>query len=367
MSGGGEISASGPRRILIQVVPQLAPGRSGVSDHATQLARALKEEFGIESAFLAVNGKTSADVPFAVIECPAPKLLESCIELSGERRGAILVQVSGYGYSPDGAPGLLADALDEVRASGRFRMAAYFHELYATGPPWKPAFWHSRRQQRAVRKLAACCELVMTNTARHAEWLRRETRNLAGTAAELIPVLSTVGEAKEPVPFSRRNAVIGVFGLPGSRKLAYRKIAESGDLFRILGINEIHDIGPDCDAPSEVSGIAVKRIGVVPLENVPHVFSQFQFGFVAHRGEVLGKSGVLASYCAQGVIPVVAEAFTGNAEGLRDGVNVVSPQSAEIARKAGWEACAQAAWSWYMTHSVRVHAERCARWMGEEQ
>lgn len=353
--------------MLIQVVPELAPGRSGVSDHATQLAGHLRDEFGIESAFVSLSGKESASMPFPSVECAAPGLLENCLALSQGRRAALLVHVSGYGYSPDGAPTLLADALEQVRADGRFRTSVYFHELYAWGPPWRSAFWYSRRQQRALRKLAANCDLVVTNTTRHLEWLQRETRIPDGVRMELIPVLSTVGEAQEPVPFARRNAVMAVFGLAGTRMRAYQKIAASGDLVRTLGIEEIHDIGPECDHPSRLKGLPVKRVGLLPVEEIPAVFSTVRFGFVSHPMYCLGKSGVLASYCAQGVVPVLAEGFAGVADGLRDGVHVVSAQTAQAARKTGLENCAHAAWNWYMTHSVRVHAERFARWMAEAQ
>ena len=53
---------------FIQVVPQLAPGRNGVSDHATALADTLKSEFGIESAFAVLNNHEKSDVPYAFIE-----------------------------------------------------------------------------------------------------------------------------------------------------------------------------------------------------------------------------------------------------------------------------------------------------------
>src|SRR5579863_4687131 len=100
--------------LLIQVVPQLQPGRSGVSDHATQLASSLKS-FGIESGFVVLNSERKCDAPYNFIECSAGRLLESCLELTRGLGGAILVHMSGYGYSPDGAPTLLAEALQRVR------------------------------------------------------------------------------------------------------------------------------------------------------------------------------------------------------------------------------------------------------------
>lgn len=353
------------RADFIQVVPQLAPGRNGVSDHATELARSLHREFGIDSAFVVINSHEKCDAPYAFIERPASRLLESCLELTHGRGGAVLVHVSGYGYSPDGAPTLLADALEKMRTDGRFRIAVYFHELYASGPPWRSAFWYSRRQKRALRKLIANSGLILTNTTRYVEWVESGSENGRGAPVELLQVFSTTGEADELPSFDRRSSAMVVFGLPATRKLAYRRIAESGELPRKLGIEEIHDIGPESVQPSEVNGVRVKRIGLLPVQEVGAAFSQARFGFVVHPWYFLGKSSVFASYCAQGLVPVMAEGFSGESEGLRDGVHVVSAQTAEAARKSGLERCGLAARSWYMNHGVRVHAARYAKWVRE--
>lgn len=367
MNGGMKKSSCGSLPMLIQVVPQLAQGRNGVSDQATLLAGSLKDKFGIESTFAVLNNREKCDAQYTFIECPATRLLESCLDLTQGSGGPVLVHVSGYGYSPDGAATLLADGLERVRADGRFRVGVYFHELYASGPPWKSAFWHSRRQQRALRRLIANSGLVLTNATRHAEWIKHGARNGHGVPVEIMPVFSGAGEADELPPFERRSPAMVVFGLPGTRRLAYRRIAESGNLPRTLGIEEIYDIGPESVHPSEVNGVRVKCIGLLPAEEAGAVFSQARFGFVVHPWYFLGKSSVFASYCAQGLVPVMADPFSCDSEGLRDGVHVVSAQTAEGARKTGLEKCGHAAWNWYRSHSVCVHAARYARWISESQ
>jgi hypothetical protein len=339
------------------------PGRCGVSDQAVVLARELNAACGIDSAFVVVNSDERGNVPFASIYSPATKLLESCVELAQGRTAAVLLQVSGYGYSPDGAPTILADGLEKLKASGRFRTAAYFHETFAVGPPWKSAFWYMHRQKQALRRIISRCGLIVTNIMRHAEWLERESRRLGGVAVERMPVFSPAGGADALAPFAQRSAAMVVFGLHLHRELSYRKLAAAGSLLGSLGIQEILDIGPQCNHPAEVNGVRVKRMGLLPAEDLPTVFSQARFGFVSHPWYCLAKSSVFAAYCAQGTIPVLTGPFPGKADGLRDGVQVVTPQTVQAVRNSGWDVCSRAAWTWYMTHSVRVHAERYAKWM----
>lgn len=358
-------SSGAPRPLLIQVVPRLKPGRCGVSDQAVLLASELKTGFGIDSAFVVLNSNEQCTLPYAMVYRPATDLLESCLELTQGFSGTVLIHVSGYGYSADGAPTLLADALEKVGAGGEFRMAAYFHENFASGPPWKSAFWYKRRQQNVLRRIICQCGLMVTNIERHAEWLERESRILGGVPVERMPVFSPAGETDTPVPFAQRSAAMVVFGLPATRESAYRKMAAAGSLVETLGIEEILDVGRGCNHPTDVNGVRVKPIGSLPSGELAAVFSYVRFGFVQHPMNCLGKSSVFAAYCAQGTIPVIGEPFPEEADGLLEGVHVVTPRAASSARMSGWETCSHGAWSWYMGHRLRIHAQRYAKWMGE--
>jgi hypothetical protein len=350
--------------LLIQIVPSLRPGRCGISDHGIALAHELQATFGISSVFVALNACSPGDTAFPLLQTAPEKLLETCNSLVKGRPGTMLVHLSGYGYSPDGVPAMLAAALTQVKASGRFRIAVYFHELFAVGPPWKSAFWYSRRQQKAVRAIAELCDLPVTNTSYHADWLEQQLGDSSRNLLRYLPVFSTVGEAGEPAPFARRSPAMVVFGLPGARLSSYKQLGRLGDMLKNIGIREFLDIGPPFDVPSDVKGIAVKRMGELPVAEFPGVLSAAMFGFVHHPSFCLAKSSIFASYCAHGVIPVIAESFVGEVDGLTEGLHLVTPMTAAVAKIAGWEACSRAAWKWYMTHRVRLHAEEYAKWMG---
>ena len=346
-------------RQLIQVVPRMTPARCGVSDHAIALASELRSRCGIDSAFVVLNSDERCDVPFQVTYCAQHRLLDTCVSLTGGRPGNLLVHLSGYGYSPDGAPALVADALDRVRADGRFRIAVFFHELYASGPPWTSDFWYARRQKRAYRRIAQVCDLAVTNARVFADWLERQT----ASPIECMPVFSQVGEARDRLSFAERDRTMLVFGLAGTRRRAYRELTMPSDVLERLGVEEILDIGPDCDAPRAVNGIRVRSMGVLAAAEVGRLFTRAAFGYLAYPPNCLAKSGVFAAYSAHGVVPMIAEAFRGEFDGLKDGEQVLSRETAKGMDPAALERCSLAAWRWYAGHSLRHHAAIYDRWL----
>ncbi len=277
-------------RLLIQVVPRLRPARCGVSDQAIMLAQELKAAFGIDTVFVVLNSTEACSLPYSIIYCPPAALLETCLSITKGQPGAILVHLSGYGYSADGAPTLLADALANMRADGRFRVAVYFHELFATGMPWSSAFWHSRRQRIAVRRIAGGCDLLVTSSRYHANWLERQIARRSASPLQLLPVFSAVGEALAPTPIEQRERAMAVFGLVGTRQMAYKKMASLGGMQNDLGFKEIWDIGPEFAAPRELNGIPVRRMGALAAQELADLLSHSRFGFAPHDPPSLAKS-----------------------------------------------------------------------------
>jgi hypothetical protein len=352
-------------RQIIQVVPRMTPALCGVSDGSLLLARELKAGFGINTAIAVLNANQTDDVPFPILYGSPAQLLETCLTLSKGEPGYLLVHLSGYGYSADGAPTLLAEALKSVRADGRFRVAVFFHELFASGMPWKSAFWYARRQKRAVRRIAQACDLLVTNTRSYVDWLTRETQRRTAAPIQYMPVFSQVGEAQQHISLADRDPVMAVFGLGGNRRNAYRELSALGTTLQQLGIQEILDIGPEVEPPDKVHGIPVKRMGVLAAQEIDRQFSRLTFGFLSYPRTRLAKSGVFAGYCAHGVIPVIARHFPGQVDGLEDGVHVLSPRTATAAQASGLEACSIAAWRWYSGHQLHDHAAVYARWLNE--
>ena len=346
-------------KLLIQVVPRLTPTRCGVSDHTIALADELNSSFGIQSAFVVVNSEERCQVPYRAVYCNPSQLLTACCLLSGKCRSAILVHVSGYGYSKDGAPRALADGLRKVEQSGRFRQAAYFHELYYNySTPWKKAFWYSHRQRREVARIAEMCSLVVTNTSQHASWL--QGRKNPDAALIVLPVFSNVGECSTLPDWNDRRAALIVFGQSDTRRRAYQRLAHMAASLESLGVQEIIDIGADADVAASLGGLQVRCMGPMASGELGKLISSTRFGFVRFTPNELAKSGVMASLCAFGAVPVLAQSFAGEIDGLCDGKQVVSPSTVG---STSFGQCSRAAWDWYQQHNSRAHACLYSKWM----
>ncbi|MGB0066395.1 MAG: hypothetical protein WBP85_18290 [Terracidiphilus sp.] len=346
-------------RQLIQVVPRLWPTRCGVSDHAIALAAELKTGCGIDSSFIVLNSGERPDLPYRVTHCPQDRLLEACVALSGDQPAAILVHLSGYGYSADGAPTILAAALERVKADGRFPIAVFFHELHASGMPWTSAFWYGQRQKRAYRRIARACDLPVTSARVFAGWIERQT----ATPVQCMPVFSQIGETEQPLPFAGREPAMAIFGLAGTRKRVYPELDKLGDTFQKLGIRKIVDIGPPIATPRHVNGIQLECVGALPTAEIDRLLAHTAFGYLAYPPNCLAKSGVFAAYTAHGIIPVIAQGFREEFDGLKDGVHVLSPQTARRMSPENLEDCSQSAWRWYSGHTLRDHAAIYGRWL----
>jgi hypothetical protein len=152
-----------------------------------------------------------------------------------------------------------------------------------------------------------------------------------------------------------------VFGLAGTSKRSYIRLSSMGSTLHAIGVSEILDIGPECDVPSEQNGIPIRRMGVLGAAEVENILSKTMFGFVPHPAHAMAKSGVFAAFSALGTIPVLARPFSGEVDGLRDGVHLISSQTAAAALVSGLQGCSTAAWRWYSDHRLHVHAATFAQ------
>jgi hypothetical protein len=273
---------------IVQIVPRLPPPAEGVGGFALALADALRGRHGIASRFVAA--------------VTVPQEAGALARLLGETAAGrpVLLHYAGYGYHPRGCPGWLVDGLREHRHRGG-RLVTVFHEVYASGPPWRSSFWLSPAQRRLAAELARLSDGMVTSL----DLYRRLLRRLAPERdAAVLPVFSTVGEPEAVPPLAERARRLVVFGGPGARSRIYGELAADLEATcRSLGIEEVWDVGP---GRTEAGPLPVFRrvLGEVAADEIGGLLLGSLAGITSYPAAFLGKSTAFAAFCAHGLLPV---------------------------------------------------------------
>jgi len=322
---------------LIQVVP---PGPGGVRDYADALRDAWSKR-GLDSEVMAFDHEAARERP----------LRERLMCAGRAGRVAVLLHVSGYGYERRALFGwLLREVLDAQRALGeRLRLLAMFHELFASGPPWRSAFWLGGLQARLVRRLAQAADAVCTNTQRHVPFLRGAIDS--ATPFRCLPVFSTIGEAvHRPPPHDREPALVA-FGSQSTRRRALSQLRLHSSALQRLGIRYITEIGSG--EPTEPHcGLPHRFAGQLPAQEVGRQLLLHRWGLLEYPASHLGKSTVFAAYAAHGCVTLNVARRVQPEEGLEAGRHFMELARAEPAIEVPLHILVQAASDWYAGHTL---------------
>lgn len=306
---------------VLQIVPHLPPPFEGVGTYASALAGALAK-LGIETRFL-VPDRTARGLSTEIGDAET-----------------VLLHYAGYGYQRRGCPAWLAAGL----APWRGRLVTVFHEVWASGPPWRSSFWLLPLQRRIAAALARRSAALATTLEIYGDMLRPWTR---GRGVSVMPVFSTVGEPASVPAFGERARRIVVFGGAGVRGRTWgRFLPDLARTARELGAEEILDVGPAVDLPRAAGGVPVRGLGVLSPAEVSGLLLGSAAGFVAYPPAFLPKSTIYAAYCAHGVLPVCAWDRQPSGEGIY------------WTGKGDPAAIAAAAHGWYAGHRLESQAER---------
>ena len=359
---------------VLQIVPHLPGTFDGVGDYALNLARALSTDHGVPTTFLvagetAVTSKEGYPVISGLDPGASATLAQKCKH--------VILHYVNYGYQARGVPMSLRAFARELRGQLRGRWVTTFHELYASGPPWKSAFWLRPFQVRIAREMIdASTACVVSNSpiqeAIHAYDPRKKVY--------LVPVMSNFGEPKLgrfDVGSPKRWAICGGTAL----------IARSLALFE-----QLHQLIPDAFAPEHLDVVggreeisinaALDRLSritpslschyhpEVSVEFASEILRQSSFGWIDYFGAgkmwpgMVLKSTAFAAYCAHGVIPVLShreEPIAVNGDALpgpyyitREGVHFPAPEQLHETQ--------QKIYAWYHAHAdsrqlARVYME----------
>ena len=331
---------------IIHITPELPPTVGGIADYTAILTQRLVEvSDGILEPVLVRAGKASDELPNVDFEYvdhgdtySAEALCATIEQLSSEASGSavVLLQYSGYGYAPRGAPLWLLRALQQVCREEGVPLITMFHELYATGPPWTSAFWLSPVQRYVAAQLAWLSSVVVTNRVDSATWLRRYVSS--ETPVRVQPVFSNVGEPEHVPSWDEREPYAVVFGGTGKNALYSQYGEHVARVLDLLEVPELVDIGPKPDK-SLLESIGYDRItvkGFLSIKEIQGYLKNAKAGFVCRNPEAFTKSGSLAAYAAHGIPTFIGLRDSKNASQLwKDGIHYHTLQTEENGDERG--------------------------------
>jgi hypothetical protein len=362
---------------VLQIVPQLPGTFDGVGDYALNLARALSADHGITTTFL-VAGKTSVTSKdgYAVVSGLSR---DASGELARECEQVILHYVN-YGYQARGIPFSLRAVAKQLRSQLRGRWITTFHELYASGPPWKSAFWLRPFQVKIARDLIDLSDgCFVSNVTIEGEIRRHDP----GKKVYLAPVMSNFGEPKL-TDFSlaspKRWAICG-----GTAQVA-RSVTSFERMLRLIPAafrpDHLDVIGGRNENSTRAlieqlargnPGLSCHYHPEVSVPEASGLLTLCSFAWLDYFGSgkiwpgMILKSGVFAACAAHGVVPVQAhreDAFAVDGDPF-PGPWFMTPAALHFPAPGRLREVREEIYSWYQAHAAstrlaRIYAEALA-------
>lgn len=337
---------------MVQVLP---PGRGGVFDYGHRLQSQWASR-GIESHVIELSA------PLAQQQSLADRIAD---RLGTAHRAAsrcsVVLHYSGYGYASRGLCFWLLEELRALKARRDVggRLIVVFHELFASGPPWRSAYWTSKLQVWLAKRIARMADALWTNTELHADWLRRVSR--PAVPIHVQPVFSNIGECVDLPPSASRSRSCVLFGALSTRQRAMDALPGHLTQLHALGIDELVEVGAGEVSMADSPSLAIRRAGELESSDVCSVLRESRFALLDYPPQLLAKSGVFAACAAQGCIVLNTAMPAPDSDGLVNGVHYVNLSSlpdidiSRVASEINDQIGAQAH-RWYAAHTLRHQA-----------
>lgn len=271
---------------------------------------------------------------------------------------ALLLHFSGYGYERRGLCLWLLRELRQARSvwGSRLHIVVMFHELFASGPPWRSAFWLGAAQAFIARQISRNADVLWTNSDHHAIWLRQGLPQ--AVPIHVSPVFSTVGEPADLKPLADRCQSVVVFGSPSTRQRAFDRVARHVDELRALGVTEIVEVGTGERSDFVAQRLAHRHAGALSTEALSTLLQSHCFGLIDYPSIHLGKSTVFAAYAVNGCVVLNTAPPGDDADELRCGHHYITLGQAKVHAppRTSADEMTRAARAWYRKHPLRCQA-----------
>jgi predicted CopG family antitoxin len=342
------------KKILTVIVPRLPPSIDGLGDYALYLAQEMYKKFGCEGRFIVGDPKWIGNnqIENFKIDKVENRSAEALLKLL-PNEGVVLLHYVGYGYARRGCPLWLMWALTNWKAGKNRKLITMVHECYAFGPPWNSQFWTSPIQRYILRKIVHVSDKLLTSKKSYSEIIRNYSQK---KKIDIIPVFSNVGELSQNSKLETRENIMIVFGSRSWREKAYQ--SESlVNFIKANNIKEIVDVGADLeiDLAGELKKIFVKK-GKLSANEVSRELTRSRFGLFNYPIAYLSKSGIFASYCAHGLVPVAGHIDCASDDGIEFNKHFIDLNT--NSSMSDLQYVSDQAYLWYQNHNLEKHAEK---------
>jgi hypothetical protein len=290
--------------------------------------------------------------------------------LSSAEFDHVILHYVNYGYQARGIPFGLVPIMNELRQARRGRLVTIFHELYASGAPWKSAFWLQPLQKRIARSLARLSEVCVVSS----EAMLRDLGRLASNVKGIIhPVLSNFGEPDvSSDQFLQRDphrwAICGGTALVERSLRSFRKIMDripeeiaprQLSVFGGSDNSSVRSLLREC-------GIKTNYWPCIGSADASAILSASSFLWLDYFDrpdvptEFVLKSTAFAAACAHGVVPIFPQRGSEiSIKGDRlPGPFFVGADSSELPSGNARPNIAERFYDWYQHHASSDHLAR---------
>ena len=340
---------------ILQIYPRLPPTIDGIGDYAATLAKGLFQ-FHIRTHFMtAQQEKMFSDERFPIVPLHTHSP-QAFVDAIPQHIQTVILHFSDYPYDAKrGIPVWIVSALETMKQQRSLRLLVMFHE-FPSFYLLKKTFYLFPWQRSVAWQLAQLADVIITNNAVTKALLTKYflAKKLNKSILNL-PVFSNIGELEQPPLLKQRQRRLIVFGTPGRRARIYqRSHAMLKNCCQLLDIEEICDIGSPLhlNQPT-LAGTRLIEIGEQPAATISQLMSDSLAGIVhsTDNGR-LAKSGVFATYCAHGLVPIVTQAQVPLLDGLHTNTHFLfAGMQAEPLAMERLQAIADSAHQWYATHN----------------
>jgi hypothetical protein len=290
--------------------------------------------------------------------------------LSGAEFDHVILHYVNYGYHARGIPFRLLPTVSNLKQTCHGRVLTIFHELYASGAPWKSAFWLQPLQKRIARTLAQLSEVCLVSS----EAMLRDLERLASDVKGIVhPVLSNFGEPDlSAEQFLHRDphrwAICGGTALIERSLESFRKIVNK--IPEEIAPRQLSVFGGNENSATRAllreCGIQTDYRPRIDPAGASSILSASSFLWLDYFDrpdvplEFILKSTAFAAACAHGVVPIfpLGSSEISIAGDRLPGPFFVSPHSSELPSTDDLPSLAGRFYGWYQRHASSDHLTR---------